>query len=79
MNIRRIIYSQFGKYIISMLLGLGLATLFRRACNERNCIKFIAPPLSKIANQIFKFNDKCYTFDSQAESCSSSKKIVAFA
>ena len=36
MNFRRLLYSTPGKYIISILLGLGLATLFRRACKERN-------------------------------------------
>ena len=54
MNIRRLIYSPFGKYVISMLLGIGLASLFRKACQDRNCLKFIAAPMSKIKNQVFK-------------------------
>ena len=48
MNIRRLIYSRFGKYVISMLLGIGLASLFRKACTDRNCLKFVAAPMSKL-------------------------------
>ena len=49
MNLRRLIYSDIGKYIISILLGLGLATLFRKVCKDRNCIVFKAP------NYLMKF------------------------
>ena len=79
MHIRRIIYSKYGKYIISFILGLGFAALFKRACRERNCLKFVAPPIDKIKNQIFKYNDKCYTYKQSAVSCSSHKKIIPFA
>ena len=60
MDLRRLIYSEAGRYIISMLLGLGLATIFRKVCNERNCIIFRGPPLSKVKEQVFKYNNKCY-------------------
>ena len=79
MNIKKIIDSIYGQYIISILLGLGLATLFRRACNKRNCLVFKGPNIDNIKNQTFKFNNKCYTFTSEAESCSPFKKIVPFA
>ena len=79
MNLRRLIYSEVGRYIISILLGLGLATLFRKVCNERNCIVFKGPALNKVKGQIFKFNERCYQFDEKIENCDDSKKIVDFA
>ena len=79
MNFRRLIYTDIGRYIISILLGLGLATLFRKVCNERNCIVFRAPELNKIKGQIFKYNDKCYKFEENIEKCDESKKLVEFA
>ena len=79
MHIRRIIYSKYGKYIISCILGIGLATLFKRACRERNCLKFIAPPPHKIDKQIFQYNNSCYIFEPHAETCSPFKKIISFA
>ena len=79
MYLRRLIYSDFGKYIISILLGLGLSTLFRKVCNERNCIIFKGPDIKKIRNQIFKFGNKCYIFKESIESCNTNKKKVNFA
>lgn len=79
MHLRRLIYSRPGKMIISILLGLGLATLFRRVCKERDCLLFHAPPLNKIKGQIFKFEDKCYSFSENAQTCDASKKTVHFA
>ena len=79
MNIRKIIHSQYGQYIISIMLGLGLASLFRKACKERNCLKFVGPPIHKIRNQIFEYDDQCYTFEEKAKTCSSQRKIIPFA
>ena len=79
MDLRRLIYSQAGRYIISMLLGLGLATIFRKVCNERNCIIFRGPTLSKVKGQVFKYNNKCYQFNEQIEKCDETKKLVNFA
>ena len=81
MNIdfKRLLYSPLGQALISMLLGFGIATLFRKACNKRNCLVFEAAPLSKIKKQIFKYDNKCYTFTPKAESCDPNKKIVQFA
>ena len=78
MDLRRLLYSEAGRYIISMLLGLGLATIFRKVCNERNCIIFRGPALSKVKGQVFKYNNKCYKFNEQIEKCDESKKIVNF-
>ena len=48
MNLKRLIYSDVGRIGISIILGLGLATLFRKVCKERNCLVFHAPQLNKI-------------------------------
>ena len=50
MYLRRILYGDAGKIFISIILGLGLATLFRKVCNDRNCIIFKAPDIKKIQN-----------------------------
>jgi len=78
-NFKRLLYSPLGQIIISSLLGFGLATLFRKACNRRNCLVFRAAPLSKIKGQIFRYDDKCYKFDQKTEKCSDAKKSIEFA
>ena len=79
MYIRRILYSEFGKYMISIILGLGIATLFRKVCKDRSCLVFKAPSIEKISNQVFKYNNKCYKFNETATSCDPNKKQVSFA
>jgi len=79
MYLRRLLYSAPGKFIISVLLGLGLATLFRRVCKERDCLIFRAPPLNKIKKQVFKFDNKCYSFSENAQTCHTDRKTVEFA
>jgi|TARA_B100000902_G_C27021509_1_gene769849 hypothetical protein len=79
MYLRRLIYSDVGKYVFSILLGLGLATLFRKVCNDRSCLVFHAPHIDKIRGQVFDFDGKCYTFEEKAERCNQNKKILGFA
>ena len=79
MYLRRLLYGPVGRIVIPILLGLGLATLFRKVCKDRDCIIFKAPNINKIKNQIFKFQNKCYTFEENIEKCDNGKKVVNFA
>jgi len=79
MYIRRLLYSDFGKIMISILLGLGLASLFRKVCNDRNCLVFKGPKMSEISGKIFQYGDKCYTYTEKPQTCDEGKKIVPFA
>ena len=78
-DIKALIYSRVGKIIISIILGLGLATLFRKVCNNRNCLKFTGPPLNKVENTKYSYDNKCYKFSTQAVKCDKDKKQVRFA
>lgn len=78
MNIpfKEIINTTRGKYVFSILLGLGLATLFRKACTSRNCLLFRAPSLNNIKGKAFGFNKKCYNFEEKSISCSKLSNII---
>jgi hypothetical protein len=78
MNFKRLLYTDFGQTIISVILGLGLATLFRKACKDRNCIAFEAPPIDDLKNKIYKYDNKCYKFNLEAQKCNKEKKMVEF-
>jgi hypothetical protein len=77
-NLGKFVHSKTGRILMSLLLGLGLASLFRKVCNERNCIIFHAPPLEKLKDKIYKDGAKCYKFNSVATKCDNNKKIVSF-
>ncbi len=52
-HIRRLLYSKYSHILISIILGFGLATIFRKACKKRNCIVFRAPPLTDIDEKVY--------------------------
>lgn len=76
MNFRRLFHSDVGKNIISIILGLGLATLFRKVCNDKNCIQFNGPIISDIEDKTYKHGDKCYKYTTESDKCDSTKRIV---
>jgi hypothetical protein len=79
MNIQKVIHSKNGRVILSIILGLGLSTIFRKACSERNCLVFKAPEFKEIQNKIFSHKDKCYTFNEATTKCDASKRVLDFA
>ena len=60
---------KYGKIIISIIWGLGLAALFRRVCKGRNCIVIKGPKPKEIDNKIYKFDEKFYKYNAYASSC----------
>lgn len=74
----RFVHTETGKIIMSILLGFGLASLFRTVCKDKDCIIFHAPPLDKFQDKIYKNGDKCYKYTPVATKCNANAKIVDF-
>jgi len=66
-----IVTSTHSNIIISVIWGLGLATLFRKACHGRNCIIIKTAEPAEIKGNVYKFNSKCYKFDPEITNCNS--------
>jgi len=79
MNLRRLIASPVGKIIISIVLGIGLASLFRKVCNDRNCIIFNGPVITNVEGKTFKHGSKCYKYTGVPEKCNDAKRILSVA
>jgi hypothetical protein len=77
-NLGRFLHTETGKIIMSILLGLGLASVFRTVCKDRNCIIFHGPPMNNVKDKIYKYDEKCYKFNPILSQCNSDKKIVSF-
>jgi hypothetical protein len=58
-----------GKIILSIIWGLGLASLFRKACKGRKCIVIQAPNIKETTSNIYSFDNKCYKFVTESTSC----------
>lgn len=57
--------------IISIILGLGLASLFRQVCKDDKCKIIKGPNVKDIERNIYKIDDKCYKYKPVATLCNS--------
>jgi hypothetical protein len=77
MQIKALLNSPMGRVFISILLGLGLATMFKTVCEGKNCIRFVGPVLSEVDGKIFKHGNKCYKYESESSGkCDETKRIL---
>lgn len=76
MHLNKFVQSNTGKIVMSIILGIGLSSLFRAVCKGKNCRILAAPPMEEIENQIYKFDDKCYKIEKKAVKCDTKKTII---
>lgn len=78
-NILKAVDTRVGRIVISVILGIGLASIFRKVCNTRDCLVFEAPPMNEVTKNTYKYNGRCYRFQESPVACSAEKKIIEFA
>ena len=76
---RAFLKSKYGRFILAIILGFGLSTLFRKTCKDKKCMKFKGPTLEEIQEKTYEYDKKCYQFDTKAVPCNPVKRIVSFA
>ena len=78
MHLSKLIVILLGMNLLSMILGFGIASLFKIVCKDKECLVYMAPPTLD-ENDIYKVNNKCYHFNNVSISCDKNKKSVTFA
>jgi len=78
MNVHRLLNSDLGINMISIILGLGIATLFRKVCTDKNCIQFNGPVINEIDGKTYKYGEKCYQYSLMQSKCDPNKKTIDF-
>jgi hypothetical protein len=76
MYLDKFVHSTTGKYMMSILLGIGLACIFRTVCKGTECHILTAPSLTELENNIYTYDNKCYTFEKKGVECNKNKKII---
>ena len=79
MELKRFFNTEAGRVNISILLGLGMATLFRKKCHGDDCLTFKGPSLEDIKTKKYKYGDKCFQYEINSIMCDDKKNIVEFA
>lgn len=70
--LEEILKTRIGIIIISIIWGLGISTLFRKACQGRRCqvITYNGPDPSEIRDTYYQYDDgKCYKYNPVMVNC----------
>jgi hypothetical protein len=59
----------YTKIILGILWGLGLACIFRCACDGRKCIIYKAPNPNDVKKNIYSYEEKCYKYETVNAEC----------
>jgi len=70
--------SRQGGVIVSIILGFGLAALFRSVCKDKNCYIYYSAQQSDIEDKVVKEGDKCYSYSIESKQCDSGNRVVQF-
>jgi rhodanese-related sulfurtransferase len=62
--------SERGSILISIVIGFGLATFFRKACKGRACLIVRSPPLADLKKNVYKIDGQCYKYRPYVVPCS---------
>lgn len=69
MMLTDIMENKAGQIFVSILLGLGLATLFRKVCKDNNCMVIKGPPVTDVNKYFYKIDQDCYKYTPYATNC----------
>ena len=76
LNLSRLLNTEMGRIFISLLLGLGLATMFRKVCADGSCLEFNGPVIDEMDGKTYKFGEYCYKYQLVPSKCDPMKKTV---
>jgi hypothetical protein len=71
----RMIHTSFGRTLISIVLGIGIASIFRKTCKDASCFKFTSPPAAEVKESVYLHGGSCYKFDTETVKCGSGEQV----
>jgi hypothetical protein len=78
-HLGKFVHTETGKILMSILLGFGLASFFRKICNGKDCLIFHAPALDTFKDKIYmNESGRCVKYKPVASKCNSAAKIIYF-
>lgn len=55
--------------LLSIIIGFGIAALFRPICKGPDCVVLRGPPVQDIRNTVYQFGSKCVEFKANPMEC----------
>ncbi len=69
MFVKKMLNDKFGSIMISVILGLGLAAVFRRVCTGDGCIVVKAPNAKELTEHVYRIDASCYKYTPNVVPC----------
>lgn len=69
MIINRLTKDPVGSIIFSIIMGLGLAALFRRACNGNDCVVIKSPSVGELDRYVYQIDQSCFKYTPHVVPC----------
>lgn len=69
--IDNIMETDYGAILISIVLGLGLAAMFRKVCKNGHCVIIKGPSPQEIQEHIYRIENNCYKYTPKVVNCDS--------
>ena len=58
-----------GTIIVSVILGLGFAAMFRQVCSKETCMVIKGPNAKEVEANVYKNRDACYKYTPHVVEC----------
>jgi hypothetical protein len=55
--------------LLSLLMGFGIAAMFRPLCNSPDCMVIRGPPVNDVRGSVYQFGKQCVEFTPKAIAC----------
>ena len=65
---QKFLKSETGAKLFSILLGLGIAGLFKMSCDSRSCLVYKGPNFDE-EKKVVKYNNECYNVNEKMIDC----------
>lgn len=64
-----VMQTNVGSILISVIIGLGMASFFRRVCKDGRCVIIKGPDLKTIEDNVYKLDNECYKYTPKMTNC----------
>jgi hypothetical protein len=75
-SLKQLLDDKYGSIIISIILGLGLSAIFRKACKNGKCIVLRGPRPKELKGDVYYWYDKCIKYEVVPSKCGDEKKAI---
>ena len=68
-SMNEVLNTKAGSILVSIILGLGLAAMFRQVCKDKQCIVIKGPNVQETQKYYYKVKDDCYKYTPEVTDC----------